>query len=71
MSGYPTTELGDLKGGYYNYTGLANQYTGETKFFVDSVRTSKLTDRVRKSLANDMYVGFIDFDIQQHRYRFS
>lgn len=71
MSGYPTTELGDLKNDYYNYTGLANEYAGETKFFIDKVRTSKLTDRVRKSLANDMYVGFIDFDIQQHRYRFS
>tara|TARA_R110002020_G_scaffold22527_4_gene76137 strand:- start:551 stop:1399 length:849 start_codon:yes stop_codon:yes gene_type:complete len=71
MTGYPTTELGDLKNNSYSYSNLASQYAGDTTFFIDTATTSKLTDRVRKSLANDMYVGFIDFDIQQHRYRFS
>jgi len=71
FTGYPITELGDLKDGSYNYTGLKNEFQGgNTMFYVESAKTSKLSDRVRKSLANDLYVGFIDFDIQQHRYRF-
>ena len=70
MSGYPITELGDLKDGEFNYTGLANDYVGETKFCVEKVKTSKLTDRTRNVLANELYVGFVDFDIEQYRYRF-
>ena len=71
MSGYPTTELGDLKDDTYSYTGKEEDYATETKFFIDKVRTSKLSDRTRSVLANELYIGFIDFDIQQHRYRFS
>jgi hypothetical protein len=70
MSGYPITELGDLKDGNFNYTGLANDYRGETKFCIEKVKTSKLTDRTRNVLANELYVGFVDFDIEQYRYRF-
>ena len=70
MSGYPLTELGDLKDGNFNYTGLANDYGGETKFCIEKVKTSKLTDRTRNVLANELYVGFVDFDIEQYRYRF-
>ena len=70
MSGYPITELGDLKDGEFNYTGLANDYVGETKFCIEKVKTSKLTDRTRNVLANELYVGFVDFDIEQYRYRF-
>jgi hypothetical protein len=71
MSGYPITELGDLKDDTYSYTGKEEDYATETKFFIDKVRTSKLSDRTRSVLANELYIGFIDFDIQQHRYRFS
>jgi hypothetical protein len=70
MSGYPITELGDLKDGNFNYTGLANDYAAETKFCIEKVKTSKLTDRTRNVLANELYVGFVDFDIEQYRYRF-
>jgi len=70
MSGYPITEFGDLKGGSFNYTGLAEDYQGETKFCIEKVKTSKLTDRTRNVLANELYVGFVDFDIEQYRYRF-
>ena len=70
MSGYPITELGDLKDGGFDYTGLADDYRGEAKFFVEKVKTSKLTDRTRNVLANELYVGFVDFDIEQYRYRF-
>jgi len=71
MTGYPTTELGDLKNDSYSYTGTTDGYSTETKFYINNVTTSKLTDRDRKSLANEMYIGFLDFDIQQHRYRFT
>jgi len=70
MSGYPITEFGDLKEGNFNYTGLAEDYEGETKFCIEKVKTSKLTDRTRNVLANELYVGFVDFDIEQYRYRF-
>ena len=70
MSGYPITELGDLKGDSYNYTGTTDNYTGGIDFYIEKVRTSKLSDRTRRELANELYIGFIDFDLQQHRYRF-
>ena len=69
MSSHPTNEFGDLKSGYYSYTDLKNEFSINTNFYINNAITSKLTDKVRKSLANDIYVGFIDFEIQQHRYR--
>lgn len=57
------TEYGDLKSGFYNYQTLKTKYINQPKFFVDKVVTSKLNDKERKSLLNDLYVGFIDFDV--------
>ena len=71
MTGYPTTELGDLKNNTYNYVNKRNEYSDEIKFYINGVTTSRLSDRDRKSLAHDLYVGFVDFDVQQHRYRFN
>ena len=71
MTGHPINEHGELKNGSYNYTTLKNQYSDTNPFIVDRVNTSKLTDKARKSLANDLYVGFVDFDIKIHRFRFS
>ena len=71
MKEYPVTELGDLKDNTYNYTGTAAGFDGNLKFYVDRVTTSKLTDRERNILANELYVGFIDFDINMARMRFS
>jgi|TARA_B100000902_G_scaffold384920_1_gene425630 hypothetical protein len=70
MADYPTTELGDLKGNTYSYTGTTNDHTGQINFYINKVRTSKLSDRTRRELANELYIGFIDFDIDQHRFRF-
>ena len=61
------TEYGDLKSGFYNYQNLKTKYIDQQKFFVDKVVTSKLNDKERKSLLNDLYVGFIDFDISMIR----
>ena len=65
---YPFTEYGDLKSGYYNYQNLKTKYVNNNKYFVDKVTTSKMNDKARKSLVNDLYVGFIDFDISMMRY---
>jgi hypothetical protein len=69
MSGQQLNELGDLKTGHYSYLDLKNKYGNNSKFYINSVNTSKLADKHRKSLSSDMYVGFIDFDIGQYRYR--
>jgi len=71
MSGHPTNEYGDLKGGTYSYDTLSSTYSSNKPFLVENATTSKLTDKARKSLANDLYVGFIDFDLKVHRFRFS
>jgi hypothetical protein len=68
FSDYPYTEYGDLKSGYYNYQSLKAQYQNNNKYFIEKVRTSKLGDKPRKSLVNDLYVGFIDFNVSIMRY---
>jgi hypothetical protein len=69
MADHPMNEFGDLKTGYYSYTDLKSQFSVDTNFYINNAVTSKLTDKARRSLANDMYVGFVDFEIKQHRYR--
>jgi hypothetical protein len=69
MSEHPFNEYSDLKSGTYSYEQLKNQYDSGNPFYVQNATTSKLTDKARKSLVSDLYIGFIDFDIQQHRYR--
>ena len=68
FSSNPTTEYGDVKNGSYSYDSLKNQYDDEPLFFIEDVVTSKLSDKARKSLANDLFIGFIDFEIHQQRY---
>lgn len=67
-SGYPITEYGDLKNGSYSYNTLKSQYESEPFFFINDVDTSKLSDKASKSLTNDLYIGFIDFELNQQRY---
>jgi hypothetical protein len=35
--------------------------------FIENVDTAKLNNKAAKSLANDLCVGFLDFDISQQR----
>ena len=69
MSAHPFNEFNDLKSGVFNYVELSNQYNKCNGLYVNNVTTSKLTDRARKSLSNNVFIGFIDFEIQQHRFR--
>jgi hypothetical protein len=68
FTGHPLNEYGDLKNGSYSYEALKTQNQNNSLFFIEEVVTSKLTDKARKSLANDLYVGFIDFEIHQQRH---
>lgn len=68
FSSFPTTEYGDVKNGFFSYEDLKNQHGNAPPLFVEDVVTSKLTDKARKSLVNDLFVGFIDFEIHQQRY---
>ena len=66
FTGHPSTEYGDVKGGSYNYTGLANTYTDH--FFIDDVTVSKFSQRAQSSVPGDIKVGFMDFDISTQRF---
>lgn len=68
FSNAPYTEYGDLKSGYYNYQDIKNQNISQQKFYIERVVTSKLSDKPRRALVNDLYVGFIDFDVSIARY---
>ena len=56
MSGYPITELGDLKDGNFNYTGLANDYGGETKFCIENNKVAKWIIEVAALTAEEIIV---------------
>ena len=69
FTGHPGTEYGDIDEGHYSYTGLTDRYDGaETKFYINDVTVSKLSDRAKKLSIGDLKVGFIDFDVHQHRF---
>lgn len=69
FSGNPTTEYGDVKNGSYSYQQYKNTFDSVNPyFFIDDVVSSKLNDKARKSLMNDLHVGFIDFELYQQRY---
>ena len=67
FSMYPTTEYGDIKNNYYNYTGLASAYDGSNKYFIDDVTVSKFSERAQNNSPGDVKVGFIDFDVSTIR----
>jgi len=69
MCDHPYNEFNDLKSGTYNYNDLVQNSSDGNKLYINNVTTSKLTDRARKSLTNDIFIGFIDFEIQHHRFR--
>jgi hypothetical protein len=69
ISEHPFNEFNDLKSGSFNYENLSNQYKKCNGLYINGVTTSKLADRARKSLSNNIFVGFIDFEIQHHRFR--
>lgn len=65
---YPITEYGDLKNGFYSYEQLKADTNGQPFFYIEDVTTSKLTDKARKAISSEVYIGFVDFEIAQQRY---
>jgi hypothetical protein len=69
FTGNPQTEFGDIKNGYYSYEDLKNQYRDTRQiFFLEDVVASKLNDKGKRTVANDLHVGFLDFELSQQRY---
>lgn len=62
---YPYTEQGDLKNNSYNYETLAAQ--SDSYYTVESVKSSKATDSLRRGLNTQLYIGFIDFEVSKVR----
>jgi hypothetical protein len=62
----PMNEIGDIKGGYYNYNELVAA-SGISNISIDSVKTSKVSDSLKRSLKTELYIGFADFELSQPR----
>lgn len=65
FTSYPYTEQGDLKDGAYNYENLAA--ASDSYYSIDEVKSSKVTDALKRSLQTELYLGFIDFVTSQPR----
>ena len=67
---FPVTEFGDIKTATYptgySYNQIETDNTQEL-FHIEEVFVSKLSDRVKKKVNTNIFVGFIDFEI--HKYR--
>ena len=70
FSDFPINELGDIKSSTYptgySYKQIEADNTEEL-FHIEEVTVSKLSDRVKKKVNPNIFVGFIDFEI--HKYR--
>lgn len=62
---YPYTEIGDLKSPPYNYESLAEN--SSEYYFIDEVKSSKMTDSLRRGLSTELYIGFVDMEIGRYR----
>jgi len=64
---FPFGEFSHIKNHPYKYQDLING--SNSRFFVDNVRSSKLTDRSRERITSskDYKIGFLDFDISMPR----
>ena len=51
----------------YNYKDLADK-NKEDYFLIESVSCSRMTDNLRKVVLDNLFVGFIDFEIAQTRF---
>lgn len=51
----------------YNYNELADK-NKEDYFLIESVSCSRMTDNLRKVVLDNLFVGFIDFEIAQTRF---
>lgn len=66
---YPLDEYGDLKTGYFSYTETVNNCDLNPKImFIDDSQASKVSSRLSKTTNPDLYLGFVDFEVNQARF---
>ena len=66
---YPLDEYGDLKTGYFSYSQTVKDCTLNPRLmFIDEVSSSKISDKLTKTTNPDLYLGFVDFEVNQARF---
>jgi len=66
---HPFNEYGDLKTGYYNYReAVQNCDHPGAIMFIDDAKASKISDKLTRTTNPDLYLGFVDFEINQARF---
>ena len=66
---FPLDEYGDLKTGGFSYTNtVKNSEEVPRLMFIDDVKASKISDRLTKTTNPDLYLGFVDFEVNQARF---
>ena len=72
---FPLDEFGDLKSGDYNggkeatydYNLLKSKHS-DNIFMIDKVSASRMSDNLRKVIIDNLFVGFLDFEVIKYRY---
>lgn len=68
---FPYNLYGDLRTGYYNYTGLVENRVPNNAAFIQYIDISKFLQNTKtdvKVLPDNVYVGFIDVGLEMIRY---
>lgn len=69
MTGSPLNRYNDIKYGYYNYTGnVSNSFTSPNLAYIENVSFTKFNQSAVSDKFPDLYIGFLDFRIQMHRF---
>jgi len=78
FSDYPLNELGDIKdspsisnttGAGYRYGDLVTSRRGESfLYYIESVKTSKISQSISKKTHDGLFLGVIDFEVCKARY---
>lgn len=70
FTGSPLDEYGSVKAEYstgYDYNNVASTNGGE-QYFIQETTVSKISDTSDKMLPVDLFVGFVDFEINKYRF---
>ena len=69
---HPLNEYGDLKDGAFSYSQTVSSLKSCGKLapimFIDEVKSSKISDRLSRTTNPDLYLGFVDFEVNQARF---
>lgn len=70
FTGAPLGEFNDIKSHYvtgFNYNDVAANYDTDV-YHVKVATVSKFSDRAKKAIPSTLFVGFIDFEVEQNRF---